>query len=59
MKRDEEFDGTDKAAIAGFLAIFVIIGIVIGMALMYGWLALNDQIIALEEAATQILQFLL
>lgn len=57
--KHEEFDGNDKAAIAGFLAIFVVIGIIIGMALMYGWLALNDQIIALEEAATQILQFLL
>lgn len=48
---EEEFDGNDKAAIAGFLAIFVAIGILIGMALMYGWLALNDQIIALEEEA--------
>lgn len=47
MKRKEEFDGTDKAIIAGFLAIFVIVGIVIGMALMYGWLALNGQIVAL------------
>lgn len=47
MKRKEEFDGNDKAAIAGFLAIFVIIGILIGMALMYGWLALNGQIVAL------------
>jgi hypothetical protein len=51
MKREEEFDGNDKAAIAGFLAIFVIVGIVIGMALMYGWLAINHQIIALEEEA--------
>ena len=47
MKREEEFDGTDKAAIAGFLAAFVVVGIVIGMALMYGILALNGQIVAL------------
>ena len=45
---EEEFDGTDKAVIAG---IFVIIGIIIGMGLMYGWLAINHQIIALEEEA--------
>lgn len=44
---EEEFDGTDKAVIAGFLAAFVVIGIVIGMALMYGWLALNGEIVAL------------
>lgn len=50
MKREfeEEFDGNDKAAIAGFLAIFVVIGIVIGMALMYGILAMNGQIMALQ-----------
>lgn len=48
---EEEFDGTDKAVIAGILAIFVIIGIIIGMGLMYGWLAINHQIIALEEEA--------
>lgn len=47
MKREEEFDGNDKAAIAGFLAAFVVIGIVIGMGLMYGILALNGQIVAL------------
>lgn len=44
---EEEFDGTDKAIIAGFLAIFVIVGIIIGMVLMYGILALNGQIVAL------------
>ena len=48
MKREEEFDGNDKAAIAGFLAAFVVIGIIIGMALMYGILALNGQIVALQ-----------
>ena len=47
MKREEEFDGNDKAAIAGILAAFVVIGIMIGMALMYGILALNGQIVAL------------
>lgn len=47
MKHEEEFNGSDKAIIAGFLAIFVVIGIIIGMALMYGWLALNGQIVAL------------
>lgn len=44
---EEEFDGNDKAVIAGILAAFVVIGIIIGMALMYGWLALNGQIVAL------------
>lgn len=48
MKREEEFTGNDKAAIAGFLAAFVVVGIIIGMALMYGWLALNGQIVALQ-----------
>ena len=48
MKREEEFDGNDKAIIAGFLAIFVVIGIVIGMALMYGWLSLNGAIVPIQ-----------
>lgn len=55
MKREEEFDGTDKAIIAGFLAIFVVIGIVIGMALMYGWLALNGEIKSLTDAVSTVL----
>lgn len=60
MKRDESFDGQDKAIFAGFITVCVLIGILVGMALMYGWLALNHQIIALEEeAATQIFPFLL
>lgn len=48
MKREEEFDGNDKAAIAGFVAACVVVGIIIGMILMYGWLALNGQIVALQ-----------
>lgn len=55
MKREEEFDGNDKAVIAGFLAIFVIVGIVIGMALMYGILALNGQIKALDKVAEAVM----
>ena len=55
MKRKEEFDGNDKAIIAGFLAIFVIVGIVIGMALMYGWLALNGEIKSLTDAVEAVL----
>lgn len=55
MKREEHFDGTDKAIIAGFLAIFVIVGIVIGMALMYGWLALNGEIKSLTDAVEAVL----
>lgn len=47
MKREEEFDGNDKAAIAGFITACVVVGIIIGMALMYGILALNGQIVAL------------
>lgn len=55
MKREEEFNGTDKAIIAGFLAIFVVIGIVIGMALMYGWLAINGEIKSLTDAVEAVL----
>lgn len=48
MKKErEEFTGEDKAAFAGFVTACVVIGIVIGMALMYGILALNGQIVAL------------
>lgn len=55
MKREEEFSGNDKAIIAGFLAIFVIVGIVIGMVLMYGWLALNGEIKSLTDAVEAVL----
>jgi len=48
MKREEEFDGNDKAAIAGFLAIFVVVGIIIGMVVMYGWLSLNGAIVPIQ-----------
>lgn len=50
MKREheEEFDGNDKAAIAGFLAAFVVVGVIIGMALMYGWLSLNGAIVPIQ-----------
>lgn len=52
---EEEFDGTDKAVIAGILAAFVVIGIVIGMALMYGWLAINGEIKSLTDAVEAVL----
>lgn len=42
---DEHFDGADKAIITGFLLIFVIIGILIGMVTMYGWLSLNGLLV--------------
>jgi len=47
MKNEERFDGQDKAMLAGFITGCVVVGVVIGMALMYGWLALNGQIVAL------------
>lgn len=48
MKKErEEFTGEEKAAFAGFVTACVVVGIVIGMALMYGILALNGQIVAL------------
>lgn len=47
MKRDESFDGQDKAIFAGFVAGCVLVGIIIGMLLMYGWLALNGEIVSL------------
>lgn len=46
-EREEEFTGEDKAVFAGFITACVVVGIIIGMALMYGWLALNGQIVAL------------
>lgn len=46
MKR-EEFTGEDKAVFAGFVTACVVVGVIIGMALMYGILALNGQIVAL------------
>lgn len=48
MKREEEFDGNDKAAIAGFVAACVVVGIVIGMVVMYGWLSLNGAIVPIQ-----------
>jgi hypothetical protein len=48
MKREEEFTGEDKAVFAGFVTACVVVGVIIGMALMYGWLALNGQIVALQ-----------
>lgn len=54
MKR-EEFTGEDKAAFAGFVTACVVIGIVIGMALMYGWLALNGEIKSLTDAVEAVL----
>lgn len=47
MKNEVKLDGQDKAIIAGFVTACVVVGIVIGMALMYGILALNGQIVAL------------
>ena len=54
MKR-EEFTGEDKAVFAGFVTACVVVGIIIGMALMYGWLALNGQIKALTDAVEAVL----
>ena len=49
MKKErEEFTGEDKAVFAGFVTACVVVGIIIGMALMYGILALNGQIVALQ-----------
>lgn len=49
MKKErEEFTGEEKAAVAGFITACVVVGVIIGMALMYGWLALNGQIVALQ-----------
>lgn len=48
MKREEEFDGNDKAVIAGILAAFVVVGVIIGMVLMYGWLSLNGAIVPIQ-----------
>ena len=47
MKRDESFDGQDKAIFAGFVTACILVGVIIGMGLMYGILALNGQIVAL------------
>lgn len=55
MKREEEFDGNDKAAFAGFVTACVVVGIIIGMALMYGWLALNGEIKSLTDAVEAVL----
>ena len=54
MKR-EEFTGEDKAVIAGFVTACVVVGIIIGMVLMYGWLALNGEIKSLTEAVEAVL----
>ena len=54
MKR-EEFTGEEKAAFAGFVTACVVIGIVIGMALMYGWLAINGEIKSLTDAVEAML----
>lgn len=48
MKHEEELDGQDKAILAGFITACVVVGIILGMGLMYGWLALNGQIVALQ-----------
>lgn len=47
-EHEEEFDGNDKAAIAGFVTACVVVGIIIGMALMYGWLSLNGAIVPIQ-----------
>lgn len=54
MKR-EEFTGEEKAAFAGFVTACVVIGIIIGMALMYGWLAINGEIKSLTDAVSTVL----
>lgn len=55
MRTEEKLDGTEKAMMAGFITAFVVIGVVIGMALMYGILALNGEIKALSDAAQAVL----
>ena len=45
LTRDEWIAG------AALITICVVIGIIIGMALMYGWLAINGEIKALEKTA--------
>ena len=49
MKKErEEFTGEEKAAFAGFVTACVVVGIIIGMALMYGWLSLNGAIVPIQ-----------
>lgn len=55
MKHEEEFDGNDRAAFAGFVTACVVVGIIIGMILMYGWLALNGEIKSLTDAVEAML----
>ena len=55
MKR-EEFTGEEKAAFAGFVAACVVVGVIIGMALMYGWLALNGEIKSLTDAVEAVMR---
>ena len=55
MKREEEFTGEEKAAFAGFVTACVVIGIAIGMVLMYGWLAINGEIKSLTGAVEAVL----
>lgn len=54
-KRDESFDGQDKAIFAGFVTACVVVGVIIGMALMYGWLAINGEIKSLTDAVEAVL----
>ena len=49
LTRDEWIAG------AALITICVVIGICIGMGLMYGWLALNGEIKALSDAAQAVL----
>ena len=55
MKREEEFTGEEKAAFAGFVTACVVVGVIIGMVLMYGILALNGEIKSLTDAVETVL----
>lgn len=49
MKKErEEFTGEEKAAFAGFVTACIVVGIIIGMVVMYGWLSLNGAIVSIQ-----------
>lgn len=52
---EEKLTGAEKAAGAAVITVLVVIGMIIGMALMYGWLALNGQIVALQKAVEAVM----
>lgn len=42
-------------AFAGFVTACVVVGIILGMGIMYGWLALNGEIKSLTDAVSTVL----